>query len=111
MTKCGILNRCVFSYIKNDDRKYLQTDPGDSYYLTYKIPTEDNSVKTALVYSKGYYNEWIRGSWINNKSYTYRFNLYDINGTLDHMADSWIHNSKLLEKEFFHSRFSLKEGK
>ncbi len=101
----------VLSYIKKDDRNYLKTDPGDCYYFTYKIPAGKNLVKTVLIYSKGYYNEWIRGSWINNKNYSYTFNLYDINGTLVHMAESWINNSELLEKEFFHSRFSLKEAK
>ncbi len=101
----------MLQYIKYDDLNYLKTEPGDSYYLSYKIPVKNNSKETAIIYSKGYYNEWIRGGWINNKDTVFTFNLYDVNGTLSHLADGWIENSKLLEREFFHSRFSLKESK
>ncbi|MBK7632060.1 MAG: hypothetical protein IPJ23_15390 [Ignavibacteriales bacterium] len=101
----------LLSYINNDDQYYLKTDPGDCYYLNYNIPKNNNCEQTFLIYSKGYYNEWIRGSWINNKNDLYTFNLYDVKGTLRFLADSWIENSELLEREFFHSKFSLKEEK
>ena len=101
----------LFKYIKKGDLNYLKTEPGDSYYLNYNVPKKNNCEETALVYSKGYYNEWIRGSWINDKDPRYTFNLYDIQGTLSYLADSWNEDSKLLEKEFFHSRFSLEEVK
>ncbi len=101
----------MLQYIKYDDLNYLITEPGDSYYLNYKMPKENHYKETVLIYSKGYYNEWIRGGWINNKDDGYTFDLYDVNGTLSHLADGWIENSNLLEREFFHSRFSLKEGK
>jgi hypothetical protein len=98
-------------YVQNTDLDYLKTEPGDSYYLDYKIPSKNDCKQTFLIRSKGYYNEWIRGSWINNKNSRYTFNLYDIKGTLSYLADSWIENSELLEREFFHSKFSLKEEK
>ena len=101
----------LFVYIKNDDSSYLKTEPGDNYFLNYNVRVKNNYEVTALIYSKGYYNEWIRGSWINNKNPRYTFNLYDVQGTLSYLADSWIENSDLLENEFFHSRFSLKEEK
>ncbi len=107
----GNLRDSLLEYIKNDDLNYLKTEPGDSYYLNYNVPGKNNCEETALIYSKGYYNEWIRGSWINNKDARYTFNLYDIQGTLSYLADSWIENSEILEREFFHSRFSLKEEK
>lgn len=101
----------LLSYIIDDDQNYLKTEPGDCYYLNYALPLKNNCEQTFLIYSKGYYNEWIRGSWINNKNDLYTFNLYDVKGTLSYLADSWIENSKLLESEFFHSKFSLKEEK
>lgn len=101
----------LLSYINDDDLNYLKTEPGDSYYLNYNIPANNNCEQTVLIRSKGYYNEWIRGGWINNKSELYTFNLYDVKGTLSYLADSWIENSELLEREFFHSKFSLKEEK
>lgn len=101
----------LLSYISNDDQNYLKTEPSDCYYLNYTLPIKNNCEQTFLIYSKGYYNEWIRGSWINNKNDLYTFNLYDVKGTLSYLADSWIENSELLEREFFHSKFSLKEDK
>ncbi len=101
----------LLQYIKDNDKRYLITEPGDSYILNYSIPENINKEFTVLIYSKGYYNEWIRGSWINNKDNQYSFNLYDVNGTLSHLADSWIENCELLEREFFHSKFSLEENK
>jgi hypothetical protein len=64
-----------------------------------------------LINSRGYYNEWIRGSWIRNYDESLSFNLYDINKTLFNLAESWIENHELLENEFFHSKFILKEKK
>ena len=108
---CGDKIDSLIKYISKDDSDYLITEPGDSYNLNYKIASNSNREQTALIYSRGYYNEWIRKSWITDKDNNYTFNLFDINGTLSNLADNWIENSKLLEKEFFHSRFSLKEGK
>lgn len=99
----------LLTYINKDDSSYLKTEPGDSYVFCYSVTRKSNSEQTFLISSKGYYNEWIRGSWINNSNTTYSFNLYDINGTLSQLADSWIENSDLLEREFFHSKFLLKE--
>ena len=101
----------LLSYVKDGDQNYLKTEPGDSYYLNYSIPENNNCEQTVFIRSKGYYNEWIRGSWINNKNDIYTFNLYDVKRTLSYLADSWIENSELLEREFFHSKFSLKEEK
>jgi hypothetical protein len=108
---CGDRSDSLINYVANDDSKYLITEPGDSYSFSYKIPTVAAQEQTILIYSKGYYNEWIRKGWIINKDDRYTFNLFDIDGTLSNLADDWIENSELLEKEFFHSRISLKEEK
>lgn len=105
----GNCSDSLLNYINNDDSKYLKTEPGDSYTLHYSISPKINSEQTFLISSKGYYNEWIRGSWINGSNDSYSFNLYDVNGTLSQLAKSWIENSTILEREFFHSKFSLKE--
>ncbi|HVO73673.1 MAG TPA: hypothetical protein VMT35_06595, partial [Ignavibacteriaceae bacterium] len=113
---CGIMDGSgtridsLLNYIKDDDTQYLKTEPGDSYCLNYRIPAVKSCESTVLIYSKGYYNEWIRGGWISSKD-NYTFNLFDIEGTLSELADSWIENSELLESEFFQSRFSLREEK
>ncbi len=108
---CGDRSDSLISYVAEDDSSYLVTEPGDSYYFNYMVPPADGQNQTVLIYSKGYYNEWIRKGWIAYKDDEYTFNLFDINGTLSALADNWLENSELLEREFFHSRFSLKEGK
>jgi len=105
----GNCSDALFSYINANDSLYLKTEPGDSYTFYYFIPGKSNTEQTFFISSKGYYNEWIRGNWINNLDTSYSFNLYNVKGTLSRLAKSWIENSDLLEKEFFHSKFSLKE--
>ncbi|MBK8945995.1 MAG: hypothetical protein IPM32_12095 [Ignavibacteriae bacterium] len=101
----------LWEFIINDDEKYLKTEPGDAYELFYNITQKENKSKSIFIKSKGYYNEWIRGNWINEKNPIYTFNLFDINGTLRKLAESWKENHDLLEEEFFKSKISLKEGK
>lgn len=98
-------------FMQSDDKSYLKTDPGDSYYLKYFIPSKENIEQTTFINSKGYYNEWVRGNWIRNENKNYTFDLYDIKGTLSYLADCWLENSTLLEEEFFNSRIILKEEK
>jgi hypothetical protein len=97
--------------IAADDSLYLVTNPGDSYLLNYKLNNSDDSSVTLLIESKGYYNEWIRGNWIREKNPNYTFNLFDIQGTLTKLVDSWLENKDLLEEEFFNARIPLKEAK
>ena len=108
---CGDNVDSIINFIGKDDSGYLITEPGDNYSFTYIIPSKKSCEQTLLISSKGYYNEWIRGSWITKKDDRYSFDLYDINGTLSHLADDWIENSELLESEFFHSKFNLKVKK
>jgi hypothetical protein len=97
-------------YVDSVDNKYLKTGPGDSYSLSYNIPAQNSKSLTALIVSEGYYNEWIRGSWIREE-YDYCFDLYNINETLSVLADSWLENCDLLENEFFNNKIILRERK
>lgn len=106
----GEIINSLNDFIWAEDNKYLKTEPGDCYYINYYVPFSENKSQTALLYSEGYYNEWIRGSWIREKQ-DYIFNLYDIRGTFAHLADSWLENSAQLEAEFFNSRIILEKEK
>jgi hypothetical protein len=101
----------ALGFIEKDDKDYLRTEPGDSYNLTYFIPSKEKTTQTAFILSKGFYNEWIRGSWIEEGNKNYSFNLYDVQGNLSHLVDSWLETRTLLESEFFNSRIILKEAK
>lgn len=101
----------IMDFIKNDDKDYLKTEPGDSYNFNFIINRDSNNSYSAFIKSKGYYNEWIRKSWIKNYDKNYSFDLYNFNETLSKLADSWEENCDLLEGEFFKNKILLKEGK
>ncbi len=106
-------NTCdkIQDYIQRTDQTYLKTEPGDSYSFIYKVAPKKEISKTAFVRSSGYYNEWIRGSWISNKSKDYAFNLYNVKETLSYLVDCWQENYSILEEEFNNSRVKLRGSK
>ncbi len=98
----------VYDFIKDDDDQYLVTNPGDNYTFKYKFNKKSNCEQTLVIFSRGYYYEWIRGDWVRNKETDYKFNLYDLHGTLNHLAESWLENKDIIEQEFFNQRIPLK---
>jgi hypothetical protein len=99
----------VYSYIQIADSNYLVTNPGDNYKLNYSKPVKkENEELTLMIRSRGFYNEWIRGSWLKEKNSGYSFDIFDISGTVSYLAQSWIENKDLIEKEFFNSRIPLR---
>ena len=51
------------------DEKYLQTNPGQRFLADFNVgPTPAGQSRTFLLFSQGYYAEWIRGSWIQTVS-------------------------------------------
>lgn len=101
----------IVNVINTDDDQYLITNPGDSYLFSFKIDKSPDKETSLFIESKGYYNEWIRGNWINNQDVNYTFNLFDIKGTFNQLVTSWIENKDLLEEEFFKAKIPLKEAK
>lgn len=106
-------NECA-GLLKNADDDYLVTNPGDSYNIQYRYTKRYDCEQTFFVTSRGYYNEWIRGSWIKNNRLTnngYTFNLLDIKGTLNCLADNWIYGRDEIEREFFKNRIPVRGAK
>lgn len=99
----------VIELLRNDDDNYLITNPGESYRLHYNIEKSNECEQTVFIDSKGYYTEWIRGSWLKNNNADFKFNLYDVQGTLAYLAKNWLENKNLLETEFFKTRVPVKE--
>lgn len=99
----------VSSLFEKSDKNYLITNPGDIYELTYKIQKRYDTEQSLLISSGGYYNEWIRGSWVRNDSTCRSFDLYNINENLRQLAQSWETNKALIESEFINTRIAVKE--
>jgi len=93
------------------DDSYLVTEPGDAYRFFYHVPRVGTGPVALLIRSDGYYTEWLRGSWIRGGDSGYRFDLFDIQGTLKELSRKWVEDRPLMEKKFFESRIPVKEAR
>lgn len=105
----GRLRRELALLIEKDDDQYLVTNPGESYRLSYDVRKKAGYEATAFVRSKGYYTEWIRGSWLRNPQSAYQFNLFQTEQIFSRLAESWLENKDAIEKRFFDARIPVKE--
>jgi hypothetical protein len=64
--KKGVPDGIAISELNNPD-KYLISMPGDAYQISFTLPYENTNYELFL-YSKGYYLEWMRESWIADKN-------------------------------------------
>jgi hypothetical protein len=98
--------------LDKDDGNCLITEPGDSFILEYQLPirpADGPRARSLAVSSKGYYLEWIRGSWVQNDPTAAPFRLNPVGPTICRLAESWLRDRKLLEQEFFRARIPLKK--
>jgi hypothetical protein len=105
----GELRTDIFPKIRYDDDDFLVTNPGESYYLYYYVITAPEKEVSVFIRSKGYYIEWLRGSWLTENRRDYQFQLLDFKKTIHQLKKSWLDDRELLEQEFFHSRIPLQE--
>lgn len=105
----GAFRPDVLRLFENDDDSYLITNPGESFRLNYRPQKKPGTDITILVHSKGYYTEWIRGSWIKNHNPAYQFDLHMIDQTIAHLAQSWMENRLNIEERFFNTRVPIRE--
>ncbi len=105
----GEMRSDVLPLIAGGDDRYLVTNPGESYRLQYELPPLNNDRRTLFVASRGYYNEWIRGSWLTPVKDGYQFDLFEIDRTLDQLAESWEENKDLIEQRFNETRIPVQE--
>jgi hypothetical protein len=99
----------VNSLLEADDGKYLSTEPGDVYRMTYDIPHPSSGAVTLMIRSKGFYTEWVRGTWITGSREQRRFDLFRINETMDTLTDKWLRERKDMESMFFRTRIPISE--
>jgi hypothetical protein len=66
ITKMSKTNEKILKAVIND-KSYIISMPGDMYKLDFKLPNQKQKYKLFL-YSKGYYLEWMRHSWIEDQN-------------------------------------------
>jgi hypothetical protein len=107
--KAGDLRPEILALLQRDDLRYLVTEPQDVYRFLYELPTAGEGEMTLFVRSKGYYTEWIRGSWIGPPVGPRQFDLFNIDKTITMLADLWIAERGTMESLFFRNRVPVTE--
>lgn len=90
-------------WMRAADEQYLQTSPGQRFTARFaagRLP--DDSARTFLLASQGYYTEWVRGSWIMAARDTTPFAPSD--DALLRAVDRWRHEKSTMESRFYSTR-------
>lgn len=92
----------------NDPSKYLISMPGSAYTINFNLPSA-NAAYEMFVYTKGYYLEWMRENWLQDK------NLLKLNQMVDHPKTYLRQEAKkykpyeaTMEQEFWNSKIDTK---
>ena len=85
------------------DDRYLQTIPGQRFYMTFNVgPAPPTGSRTFLLSSQGYYTEWIRSRWIETAKAAAPFVPSD--EALLTALHKWTAKRDAFEKEFREAR-------
>ena len=107
----GELRPDVAPLLVTADDRYLVTEPGESYRLTYDVAKDSASEETFFIQSRGWYREWIRAGWLQTPRDAFFFDLLDVEGTVQKLAEHWQADRVILENEFFRTRIPIAEAK
>jgi hypothetical protein len=106
--QAGMQRTDIAALVADCDDRELITEPGDSYRLFYRLPKHGTSDRSLAIRSKGYYTEWVRGSWLYRRPDAYVFDLNDVRGTLDQLLHRWSVVRNHIEQDFFQSRIPVR---
>lgn len=102
---CGTYNKPLLS----DTLDPLITLPGDSYYLTYVLPATSTEYELFL-YSKGYYIEWMRETWLEEQNLKKASLMFGFPGLFMKMAAREFKQIEpVMEENFWKSRYVRKD--
>ncbi len=103
----GKLDNKAMSEI-NSPGKYLLSLPGSEYKFNFELPNA-NSEYEFFLYSKGYYLEWMREDWIQEKNLKkLRQMVEDPKNYLREEAKSYKQYETIMEQEFWNSKIDTK---
>ncbi|UCC41293.1 MAG: hypothetical protein JSV96_07685 [Candidatus Aminicenantes bacterium] len=98
----------IISNIKDKDKKYLTTFPGQSFLMKFSIGTPAPGLQRSyFLKSRGFYIEWLRKDWFNNKRTNGDNIKFDLSSkTIIETAKLWLKKKHSFEKKFFESKIS-----
>ncbi len=92
--------------LREADEGYVVASPGQSFTIRFEVGKEPpTGVRTFLLASQGYYNEWVRGSWIKAASGK-EFKPTD--DALMEAIQRWRTQQSVLEREFYSTRIAVR---
>jgi len=82
--------------------------PGDEYTINFRLPKQDQDYELFL-YSKGYYLEWMRESWIQDKDLYKLWQMVENpKAYLKSQAEDYKEYEKTMEETFWNSKLKTK---
>lgn len=92
--------------LRDADEGYVVTSPGQSFKIRFNVgKAPPAGARTLLLASQGYYNEWVRGSWIKAASGK-EFKPSD--DALMEAIRRWRTQQGVLEREFYSTRIAVR---
>lgn len=92
--------------LREADEGYVVTSPGQSFTIRFNVGKQPAAgTRTFLLASQGYYNEWVRGSWIKAASGR-EFKPTD--DALMEAVQRWRAQQPALEREFYSTRIAVR---
>jgi len=92
--------------MSSPDNRYLQTNPGQRFFVAFNVGSRSDKSRTFLLSSLGYYIEWIRGSWIQTASADGPFQPTD--ESLLSALNKWRSDREAFEKRFREARVPVR---
>jgi hypothetical protein len=94
--------------LRQNDDQYLITYPAESYLLTYEVSNPKPDInRSYFLKSQGYYIEWIRNEWFNDKKRRNFDIAFELNEkTLIKTAKRWSSKKEEFEHHFFSSKIT-----
>ncbi len=97
----------ISGLVETEDQIYLTTNPGEYYDITFYPESTEHELSSYFIGSKGYYIEWLRGSWIHNEPTKHYADFLHPKLVLNYIADTWENERPKLESVFFNNRIPL----
>lgn len=97
----------VLQLLARADGQYLQTLPGQRFTAVWQpTPMSQDSSRTFLLASQGYYSEWMRRSWIEEPRDTAAF--VPDRSAIATAVTLWRNSRDSLERRFYDSRLPVR---
>lgn len=100
-TSAGISQPDARAALASADEQRLSTSPGDRMFVRYDVG-RDSTPRTFLVAARGYYSEWLRGSWMKGPKDAHPFS--PATTAVDDVLRTWIARKDAMESDFFRTR-------